>query len=249
MLNETALKRLVFLDTETTGREAEDRIFQVAYDFAGEEKSELFKPPLPLCVEAMEATHYTNRDVEDKAPFPGSLMHTELDELLKRDGVVLVAHNAPFDVEMLRRDGVAPHLVIDTLKVARHLDAGAHFNAYRLQYLRYALDLQVENAAAHDALGDVRVLRALFERLFTKMIEKNGGDESSVIEEMIKISLAPSIIRRISFGKHNGRLISELASEDRSYLEWLLKQKENDAENSHDQNEDWIFTLRQALGR
>lgn len=242
------MERLVLLDTETTGREAEDRIFQVAYEHAGHEYAELFKPPLPLCVEAMEATHYTNRDVEDKQPFASSAMHAELTELLNREDIVMVAHNAPFDVEMLQRDGITPKQVIDTLKIARHLDTEAHFNAYRLQYLRYALDLDVGDAAAHDALGDVRVLKALFIRLFQKMMQSLETADA-VIDEMIAISSRPTLIRRISFGKHSGRLISELATEEPGYLEWLLRQKETDTENSHDQNEDWLFTLRQVLGK
>lgn len=242
------MERLVLLDTETTGREAADRIFQVAYEHAGEEHVELFKPPLPISVEAMEATHYTNRDVNDKQPFAGSAMHAELSELLRRDGIVMVAHNAPFDVEMLERDGISPKHVIDTLKVARHLDSEAHLQAYRLQYLRYALDLDVHDASAHDALGDVRVLKALFVRLFEKLLRSLETGEA-VIEEMIAISSRPSLIRRISFGKHSGRLITELAEEEPGYLEWLLRQKEADSENAHDQNEDWLFTLRQVLGK
>lgn len=248
MLNEELLRQLIFLDTETTGRETHDRIFQVAYAFEGEEVSELFKPPVPLCVEAMEATHYTNRDVTDKMPFDGSELWRKLHAILAREEVVFVAHNAPFDIEMLRRDGLEVVRTIDTLKVARHLDPDAKLGAYRLQYLRYALDLQVADAAAHDALGDVRVLKVLFVRLFAKMLAQ-GESPEQVIEEMITISSRPSMIRKITFGKHNGKLLTELAHEDPGYLEWLLKQKEADTENSHDQNEDWIYSLKEVLGR
>lgn len=243
---DTVLPQLLFLDTETTGREAHDRIFQVAYAHNGSEVSELFKPPVPLCVEAMEATGYTNKDVADKKPFPGSKLHAELGALL-RDPVVLIAHNAPFDIEMLKRDGVEVGAHIDTLKVARALDPQGKLGAYRLQYLRYALDLEVADAAAHDALGDVRVLKALFERLFVKM-EAEHGTPAGALDAMIEITKQPSLITRITFGKHAGKLINDIAKEDRGYLEWLLKQKENDTENSHDQNEDWIYTLRKALG-
>ena len=239
--------KLLFLDTETTGREEQDRIFQVAYEFEGKERAELFKPPLPLSIEAMEATHYTNRDVADKPTFQETQFYKELKDLLERDDVVFVAHNAPFDIEMLHRDGLEVGRFIDTLKVAQYLDPEAKLGAYRLQYLRYALDLRVDDAQAHDALGDVRVLKALFERLFKKLVQ-DLEDEEQVIEKMEEISRAPTEIKRISFGKHQGKLLIEILEEDRGYLEWLLKQKEQDTENPHDQNEDWIFTLRKLLG-
>ncbi len=239
-------KNLLFLDTETTGREAQDRIFQVAYDIAGTEYEEMFLPPLPLCVEAMEATHYTNKDVAEKPPFAGTKMQKHLQELMAKDETIFIAHNASFDIEMLRRDDVIVGKYIDTLKIARHLDSGAKLGAYRLQYLRYALELEVVGGRAHDALGDVRVLKALFERLFAKMRKEYSSDEEA-IEAMVEISSKPSYIHKINFGKHAGKLIKDIAKEDAGYLEWLLKQKETDSENSHDQNEDWIYTLRKVL--
>ena len=242
------MNNLLFLDTETTGRETQDRIFQVAYDIDGTEYEEMFKPPLALCVEAMEATHYTNKDVADKPPFPDSKMQAHLQELLARPETVFIAHNAKFDIEMLKRDEVIVEKYIDTLKIARHLDSEAKLGAYRLQYLRYALELDTKGAQAHDALGDVRVLKALFERLFAKMRAECESNEE-VIEKMIEISSQPSLIHKISFGKHAGKMIKDIAKEDAGYLQWLLKQKEEDEENSHDQNEDWIYTLRKALGR
>ncbi len=243
MNNKNQEFNLLFLDTETTGREADDRIFQVAFNYKGKEQSELFGPPLPICIEAMEATGYTNKDVANKMPFAGSEMCEELKNILQNSEVVFVAHNASFDIEMLRRDGVEVGQYIDTLKVARHLDKDAKLGAYRLQYLRYALDLEVASAKAHDALGDVRVLIELFGRLYNKM----GGGESA-LEEMIAISGKPAFIARITFGKHAGKLLTEILDEDRGYLEWLLKQKENDTENAHDQNEDWVYSLKKVLG-
>ena len=245
--NTEVQKNLLFLDTETTGREEQDRIFQVAYDIDGKESEEMFLPPLPLCVEAMEATHYTNKDVVGKPVFPGSEMQKNLQELFKNDEIIFIAHNASFDIEMLKRDDVIVGKYIDTLKIARHLDPEAKLGAYRLQYLRYALELEVVDGRAHDALGDVRVLKALFERLFTKMRKEYESDEAT-IEAMIDVSSKPSYIHKINFGKHAGKLIKDIAKEDAGYLQWLLKQKESD-EGGHGQNTDWIYTLRKALGR
>lgn len=203
----------------------------------------MFKPPVPVCVEAMEATGYTNQDVVGKPVFVETKFYTELAELLARDEVLFVAHNAPFDIEMLHRDGISvpPERVIDTLKIARHLDADAQLGAYRLQYLRYALELDVHNAAAHDALGDVRVSKALFARVYKKM-----EGEADILTKMVEISMQPALIRRFTFGKHSGKLVTQVANEDAGYLKWLLAQKEQEA-NVHDENTDWIFTLQYAL--
>ncbi len=239
-------KNILFLDTETTGREAQDRIFQIAYDVDGTEYEGMFLPPVPLCIEAMEATHYTNKDVADKPPFQGSEMQKHLQDLLSNKNIILVAHNAPFDIEMLKRDNVYVKKYIDTLKIARYLDSEAKLDAYRLQYLRYALGLEIADGRAHDALGDVRVLKALFNRLFNKM-RKSADSDEAVLDDMIEISSKPSVIHKITFGKYAGKRITDIAQEDPGYLQWLLKQKEADTENSHDQNEDWIYTLRKAL--
>ena len=238
--------KTLFLDTETTGREEKDRIFQVAYKLENRQVSELFKPPLPLSIEAMEATHYTNEDVKSKEPFKDSKLHRELGELFSDPDLVVVAHNAPFDIAMLGKEGLRVQKFIDTLKVARALDPEEKLGAYRLQYLRYALNIKVE-AQAHDALGDVLVLEKLFERLFAKVAQETK-DAGLAIEKMIKISKEPLEIKRVNFGKYKGEKIEDIAKMDRGYLEWLLKEKEKElAAGSNGQTEDWIFTLKKHL--
>ena len=133
---------------------------------------------------------------------------------------------------------------IDTLRVARSLDPEEKIPSYRLQYLRYFLDLDVEGLA-HDALGDVLVLEKLFERLLKKIMKENAVDENTAIEEMMRISKEPALIRTFRFGKYNGQKVENVANEDKGYLEWLLKSKlENNPED-----EDWIYTLRHFLGQ
>jgi DNA polymerase III epsilon subunit-like protein len=208
---------LLFIDTETTGLEKEDRIFQIAYEFGGVEKNELFKPPLKICIEAMETTHFTNKDVEEKPVFESSLMQKNLEEIFKNKESVFIAHNAKFDVKMIEKENLVVGKVIDTLKIAQFLDTDAKLGAYRLQYLRYALDLDVKDAQAHDALGDIRVLKALFIRLYEKMLKQSSHEE--VIEKMVDISQNPMEVKKINFGKHKGKLVKEVALEDKGYLE------------------------------
>ena len=237
-------KNLLFIDTETTGLEKEDRIFQVAYEFEGIERNEFFKPEVKISIEAMETTHFTNKDVEGKPVFESSSMKKDLQKILENEENIFIAHNAKFDVQMLEKENLKVGKVIDTLKIAQFLDTDAKLGAYRQQYLRYALDLNVEDAQAHDALGDIRVLKALFIRLYEKMLKENSRTE--VLEKMIDVSRNPVEIKKINFGKHMGKFVKDVAAEDKGYLEWLMREKQKEAANGN-VDEDWIFTLKKYL--
>ncbi|HEX7586500.1 MAG TPA: exonuclease domain-containing protein [Patescibacteria group bacterium] len=234
-------KKLVFLDTETTGTGPDGRLCQVAYKFDGQEVSALFKPPVPIEIEAMAIAHITNKMVADKEPFIGSEMQKDLEQILAA-GNILVAHNAKFDAEILQREGLETSKIIDTFKIAHHLDTEGKIPKYALQYLRYYFDLEVKNAPAHDALGDVRVTEKIFDHLFAEMA-KTHGDEEKILRSMLEISAEPLLFKKFNFGKHNGRKISEVVAEDASYLAWLLDQKIMARERGEDNDENWIYTL------
>lgn len=238
---------LVFLDTETTGMGAEDRVCQVAYAFAGEEFESLFKPPLPITIDAMAVAHITNKMVAEREPFAGSEMHRNLKDIFSADNI-LVAHNAPFDVEMLKRENLSIGQSIDTFKIAHHLDTEKTVPRQSLQYLRYYYDLDVDDAPAHSALGDVRVLRKLFERFYGEMQATLGG-ETAVLQAMLEISARPILFDKFNFGKYTGRKVSEVAAEDANYIGWLLNQKIMTRESGGDNDENWIYTLDHYLPR
>ena len=235
--------QIIFFDTETTGNEPKDFLCQIAWKKDGIIKSGLFKPPVPVPPEAMAVHHITNKMLADKPPFKDSPEWHEIKDLFENTGTIAVAHNAVFDLGMLEKENIKPEHFICTLRVARELDAEGKLPRYNLQYLRYALDLDVEGVA-HSADGDVLVLEKLFERLRTKMVERTGSDEAA-IAEMLAISGRPSTIQVFNFGKYNGKKVKDVARTDRGYLEWLLKSK---LEGSPD-DEDWIFTLKTALGK
>ncbi len=234
--------QLIFLDTETTGNDVlKDHLVQVCYfTEGGGTKVEYFKPPLPISVKAMSITHITEKMVEDKEPFEHSQMRKDLEFLLA--GGVLVAHNAKFDVAMLEAEGVKVPKFICTLRVARFLDTKNLIPEYNLQFLRYYMGLEVAGNP-HDAEGDVNVLRAVFDRLFTKIKEIEKTDEAT-INKMIEISSKPSIFSIFPFGKYKDKKIEEVVKTDRGYLEWLLNQKNIDGAT----DEDWIYTLKHYLG-
>jgi len=237
--------KLIFLDTETTGLEKEDRIVQLAYLHDGVWVDEMYKAELPIKIEAMAVTHITDKMVEDKPVFVNSKIYCELKEMFQNTNAIVIAHNSPFDVGMLEREGLSVPNQIDTRKIAMALDEEAKIPSYRLQYLRYYLDLDSEISEpiqAHDAKGDVIVLEILFNRLFEK-IKSEGLTDEETIAKMIDITSTPATIRRFPFGKFRGELVADVSKKDKGYLQWLLKEKKK----TPDGDEDWIYTLENLL--
>ena len=222
----------IFLDTETTGNGPADHICQIAFKTKeGAAVNELFNPGMPITIDAMTVHHITNEMVLDKPPFRNSDTWRQLQDLIKSDGNVMVAHNAAFDVDMLKKEGIEPKSDICTLKLARYFDKDGVIPKYGLQYLRYYLSLNVD-AVPHTALGDILVLEALFNRIHVKAVNE-FGDEA--VSKMIDVSSKPVLYRRMPFGKHKGLKMEEVPVD---YLQWL---------SGTDLEEDLRYTIEQYL--
>lgn len=236
-------KQIIFFDTETTGNTEKDFLCQLAYKTKDTEFNNLYKPPVLIPPEASAIHHITNKMVKNEPSFKESPDYQNVKELFEDENSFVVAHNAIFDLNMLKKEEIIPRNFICTLRVARALDPEGKIEKYNLQYLRYFLGIEIE-AKAHDALGDVLVLEKLFERLFNKIKTTDNLDDEKTIEKMTKISSHPSIFKHFNFGKYVGQEIGNVAKEDRGYLEWLLKQKQEGDQI----DEDWIYTLKHYLG-
>lgn len=217
----TRKNNLLFLDTETTGFGEFARLVQVAYKYTGEEgtvQHQLFKPSGKgydgsdtnrITASASAVNHITNKMVADKPYFKDSEMHEELNDLMKNPETIFVAHNAPFDLDFLHRDGIQIDKckVIDTKNVAKALLTD--IKKHNLQYLRYKLELEdwfEENkmedlseddfmnyvvgkqAVAHSAEGDVMVMMYLFDYLFDEVKARTSMSDEEIISWMISKS-------------------------------------------------------------
>lgn len=216
-------RNLVFFDTETTNK-SNGRLIQLAFGFnvpGGPVREMMFKPAEPICIEAMEIHHICERAVKELDPVDPAKLQPVF------NGRTAVAHNAPFDIAVMAREGVNVEEYIDTLKVAQHLFP--ELPAHRLQYLRYALDLPTsEESTAHDAKGDVEVLIELFNHLKKKIMADMQVNEEDAIEEMVKLTSKKVLMKKLPFGKYKDRLFSELVktADGRQYLSWLRGQSD-----------------------
>lgn len=234
--------QIIYFDTETTGLEKDARLVQLAYKTSktGKSVNEYFKPPVPISFGAMAVHHITEKMVEEKPVFQGSATQAELISLLADH--IPVAHNAAFDIQILKNDDVLIDQYIDTLRLARHLITSEQ---YTLQYLRYFLNLDTDGLS-HDAHGDVMVLEALFSHLFNLVQEKFAlVNDEEIFAKMLELTHTPVLLKSFSFGKYFGKTFEEVSRSDRGYLEWLHGSESKKAKS--EQNEDMIYTLNHYL--
>ncbi|MFO7554615.1 MAG: 3'-5' exonuclease, partial [Desulfobacterales bacterium] len=81
----------IFLDTETTGTDKDDRLCQIAFKTeAGLIANELFNPDKPISIEAMCVHHITNEMVKDKPSFKNSKTWETLRDLFADTNNIMV---------------------------------------------------------------------------------------------------------------------------------------------------------------
>lgn len=237
------MNNFLFLDTETTGVDLSDHLYQVAYKTETEIVDEKFKPPVPISHVASSITHVTNKDVALKQPFANSTTEAKLKDLAEKD-YIFIAHNAQFDLNMVAKEGINFKRHICTMKLARYIDEGDMVN-HQLQYLRYYYELEIDlgGLAPHDALADIIVLEAVFKKLARAIQDRYTLNKAQTIEKMLEISMNPSLIKKINTKKHPNALIADVAKKDPQYLIWLLGEKKKNP----DGEQDWIYTLNYYL--
>ena len=244
-------KKYIILDTETTGVEDNDRVIQLGFIVLGgaevEVHNEFFSSDVPISFGAMEVHGITPDMIETKGNCKDSASYKRLQEL-NTDENYLIIHNAPFDIAMLNKEGFNTQMnVIDTLRVAKHIYADE--DAHRLQYFRYKMQLYKEEkkeadslgivAKAHDAIGDVLVLKLFLSRLKNDVMKMFPN--TNVVEKMLDLTATPITIKTFKFGKHKGKDLIDVAREDAGYLRWMLSSMEN-------LDEDMRYSINCVLG-
>lgn len=246
------MAKYVLLDTETTGAGDSDRIIQLGFMVLDGKNVEVYNDlclaPLPIGYGAMEVHGITPDMIEGKPPCIETSAFQALCALNTPDNVLII-HNAPFDLGMLAKEDFTSQMrLIDTLRCARHLfdDEEAH----RLQYFRYRLELyKIEQAEAealgivvkaHDAIGDVLVLKLFLSELRKRLQERFVG--VNPIDKMVELTQTPVFYTRpLKFGKYKGKTLTEIAEADKGYLTWMLG-------NMDSLDEDMRYSIGRVLG-
>ena len=244
------MAKYVILDTETTGVGENDRVIQLGYVVLGstpEVHNEFNSTDIPISFGAMEVHGITPDLLESKPTCTQTTAYKRLLELNTPDNYIII-HNAPFDLKMLEKEGFNVQMkVIDTLRVAKHVlpDEEAH----RLQYFRYKMELYKEEekeaaalgvvVKAHDAIGDVLVLKLLLSKL--KTVVAQMFENENPVEKMVDLTNTPILVKNFRFGKHKGKDLVEVAREDASYLRWMLSSMDN-------LDDDLRYSINIALG-
>ena len=244
------MAKYVLFDTETTGNQEKDRIIQIGAMIVHskdeiEVLDELCLAPVPISIEAMEVHNITPELIAGKG------LYDETDFALKvlqynQQENYLIAHNISFDLAMLEKEGFENnYTLIDTLRCSKHLLPQSP--NHRLQYLRYALELyQIEQEEAgklnitikaHDAIGDVLVMKLLLSKLVRLTQESFPG--VNPMQKLAELTQTPVLMKTFKFGKYKDREIAEVVNEDRGYLQWMRA--------NLDLDEDMQFTLDHYL--
>jgi exodeoxyribonuclease X len=218
--------KTIILDTETTGAREVDRICQLSYlvcDERGEileVHNDLCTPPLAISFEAMTVHHITPEMLIGTPECIETTAFKRLVELNTSDNLMVI-QNAEFDLGMLAKEGMTLEMkLVDTFRVLRALHPldtphGLQFKRYQWglyhkeQSLIDKLGIEIK---AHDALGDVIVLKHLYEKLC----------EDHRIETMIELCSQPIILEYVPFGKHKGKRFEEVALDARNDLRYML---------------------------
>ena len=241
----------VLFDTETTGNQEDDKVIQfgaMIVDQKGKVEAfdELCSTNVDIKLEAMEIHNITPDLLINKPKALETSFYKRLEELNTNENY-LIAHNISFDIGMIKKEGfVNQYQLIDTLRCAKHLYPELPY--HRLQYIRYALELYKVEAAeaskhnitikAHDAIGDVLVMKLFLTKLVGKCREIYP--DYNPIEKLVDLTRTPVFIKTFKFGKHKGKDIESVAREDAGYLNWMRTNMELD--------EDLRYTLDKVLG-
>jgi DNA polymerase III epsilon subunit-like protein len=244
------MTKYVLFDTETTGNQEEDRIIQIGAMVVGskgdvEVYDELCSSSVAIKFEAMEVHNITPEQLEGREPFVATKFYSDI-QTLNRENNYLIAHNIAFDLGMLKKEGFENQMkLIDTLRCSKHLYPDSNY--HRLQYFRYSLGLykdELQEAQkhgitikAHDAIGDVVVMKQLLSKLVAKVKEQYAGVNPMLkLEELTR---TPVFMKSFKFGKYKGEQIEDIARSDAGYIRWMLK--------SLDLDEDLKYTLERVL--
>lgn len=152
----------LFLDTETTGVDHDAEIVEIALlDVAGTVLAEyLVRPSAPVPPEAVAIHGITDADLADAPAWPEVAAH--INTLL--EGRLLIAHNADFDVRLVKQTNARYQLAQPVFDTACTMLALTFFNRNRWPKLREAallVNAEIPAGQQHRARHDAEICRQI----------------------------------------------------------------------------------------
>ncbi len=223
---------LIFFDIESTGLNPNvDRIIQLAAIKFTAQGAEVemncrLNPTIPISESASAVHGIKDEDVAGLRTF------ADVADFLMRffEGCDLAGFNSnQFDIPLLANEFARCGLWLD-LSGRKCIDASAIFRAHERRTLAAAYEFYcgktLENA--HDAMADitatVEVLQGQIERygLEPDVAALAEYGKQPAIDPSGKIALNEYGYEVLTFGKHAGKALTEVAEQDLGYLQWIL---------------------------
>ena len=212
---------MIIADVETTGVTPNDKIVEVSLIEVDADLNVVstlnsrINPGMPIPPGASAVHHITDAMVADaptEQEFFGPL------SILRSKPVIFVAHNAPFDWQFLGKYFHPDCVMLDTLRLVRHLYPTPVVDNHKLQTLRYTFGLDA--GRAHSADGDTLTLVSLLQFI--------AQDQGLSIDQMIAVAKAPMTVKTWPFGKYKGVEVSALPKQ---YVKWALENMNLDSDH------------------
>lgn len=216
------MMRYWVVDSETTGVDDDARAVEIAGIYCEGNKildhyQTFVDPGISIPAIASAIHHIVDRDVKGAPSIDDAMV-----PFFEKEFDFVVAHNSKFDARFMDF-GECPWVCTWKLANKVYPDAPSYSN----QVLRYHLGLKDPVIAsvqfAHRALYDSEVTTYLFQDILSKAITDNP------LEGMVRITNAPIILKKCGFGKHQGKLWSEVP---RDYLDYILNKSTGWDENT-----------------
>lgn len=251
---------ITVLDTETTNLLPEScEIVEVAgttWDGRWRTKSTLLGAQNGIPAEASAKNNISNRLIANLPTFKNDISNIKV-ILNWPSSKWYIAHNAEYDRTALKHAfSQATDIAlcedqsrwICTWRLSKQI-LKHEFNdiQYGLNYLRYKLDLQIDdNIGVHRAAADTLVTATLLDKLIEIAIRNNQVNPAENIGiQLNKLCLDNILVKIWPFGKkHRGQLLEEL---DNDYFLWALKNLPQLDESNSLYDADLTESVRQLL--
>jgi DNA polymerase-3 subunit epsilon len=241
-------KPICFFDLETTGTNVStDRIVEISItkilpDGTEEEKTRKLNPTIPIPIESSLVHGIYDEDVKDEPTFKA--VARSLYDFMK-DCDLAGFNSNKFDVPLLLEEFYRVDIELDITNV-NLVDVQNIFHKMEQRTLVAAYkfycdkDLTDAHSAAADTNATYEVLKAMLDKYEkTEFTDKEGNSSVPVVNDMdalgefSKRNNNADLIGRIvynadnievfNFGKHRGKPVEQVLTEEPSYYAWMMK--------------------------